>query len=184
MQKVVIVGCGGAGKSTLARQLGERLNLPVVHLDALFWEPGWQMISKAEEQVKLDNILGRPAWIIDGNYGSSMAVRFAAADTLIFLDFPTRICLWRVIKRYLKYRGTSRPDMSEGCPEKLDLRFLGWILGYRSFTRPQVLKKIEAFAPDCTVHILRTPAAVSAFLAGLSTTKALTVYRGMHQLVT
>ncbi len=168
MKKVVIVGCGGAGKSTLARQLGHVLGLPVIHLDAKFWQPGWRMISKANEQAILQNIISQDAWIIDGNYQSTIPIRFAAADTIIFLDFSPLLCLWRILKRYRQYRGTTRPDMSEGCPEKLDWSFLGWILSYRHVSRPVVLKRLMDYADNRSVLIFKNPGQVDAFIEQLA----------------
>lgn len=127
MKKIAIVGCGGAGKSTLARQLSDILHLPVLHLDKVFWQPGWKTLPKEEEQKILEEVAMRDEWIIDGNYKGTMPTRFEAADTIIFLDFSTLLCLHRVIKRYFKYRGTTRPDMTAGCPEKLDWEFISWI---------------------------------------------------------
>ena len=96
MKKIAIVGCGGAGKSTLARQLGWLLGLPVIHLDAEFWKPGWQMIAKVDEQRA-----HKQSWsVLTGLLTATTLVyapAFAAADTIIFLDFPTLLCLWRVI---------------------------------------------------------------------------------------
>lgn len=173
MKKIVIVGCGGAGKSTLARELGQRLQLPVVHLDSVFWKPGWVMISKDEERSRLAELLTEPAWIVDGNYNATMPVRFAAADTIIFLDFPVWVCLWRVLKRWLMYRGRSRPDMSPGCPEKLNWQFLGWICLYRPVYRPKVLSRITTYAENRRVFIFRHPRQVADFLRTLTSGKPL-----------
>ncbi|MCX6218513.1 DNA topology modulation protein [Spirosoma sp.] len=168
MRKIVIVGCGGAGKSTLARQLGEVLHLPVVHLDAQFWKPGWKMISKAEEIIVLNQLTNQSSWIIDGNYNATMELRFEAADTIIFLDFPVLLCFRRVIKRFITYRGKSRPDMSPGCPEKVNWRFLGWILTYKYLNRPQVLKRINEHLDNRTVLIFKQPRQLKTFLSSLA----------------
>src|SRR5436190_2972633 len=113
VQRVMIIGSGGAGKSVLARELGERLGLPVYHLDALLWRPGWVMRPKDEERALFEELVRRDAWIIDGNYGAgqSLELRLAAADTVIFLDLPRILCLGRSLKRWLTWRGRTRPDM-------------------------------------------------------------------------
>lgn len=167
MKRIAIVGCGGAGKSTLARQLGEILHLPVIHLDKEFWQPGWKMRPREEEHKILEKIARQDEWIIDGNYQSTMSTRFEVADTIIFLDFPTLLCLRRIIKRFFKYRGTTRPDMTEGCPEKLDLEFIFWILSYRKSYRPIVLEKMAQYAPNRKVLIFQQPAQVELFLTDI-----------------
>jgi adenylate kinase family enzyme len=167
MKRIAIVGCGGAGKSTLAHQLGTILRLPVIHLDKEFWQPGWKMRPKEEEQEILEKTAKQDEWIIDGNYQATMSTRFEAADTIIFLDFPTLLCLWRVIKRFFKYRGTTRPDMTEGCPEKLDWEFIGWIIGYRQSYRPTVLKKIVQYSTNRQILIFTKPKQIIQFLADL-----------------
>lgn len=168
MKKIVIVGCGGAGKSTLAQQLGKLLGLPVIHLDAVFWKAGWRIIAREEQKKALQTMLGGESWIIDGNYRSTMAIRFTAADTIIFLDFHPLLCLWRVLKRYKHYRGSTRPDMSEGCLEKVDWQFIGWILSYRQLYRPMVLKQLAEQTGHRSIVILKHPKQVDAFLKQLT----------------
>ncbi|MES2626184.1 MAG: AAA family ATPase, partial [Pseudomonadota bacterium] len=90
MQRIAIIGCGGSGKSTLANTLGQKLGLPVHHLDQLYWRPTWIETPKAEWESLQQQLCNQPAWIIDGNYGGTMDLRLAAADTVIFLDMPTR----------------------------------------------------------------------------------------------
>jgi len=111
MKKIVLIGSGGSGKSTLARKLGEKLKINVYHLDALFWKPNWISVPK-DEQIKVQNDLVKTeGWIIDGNYGGTMDIRLNAADTIIFLDTPRTICVYRAFKRLLKYRNKTRPDI-------------------------------------------------------------------------
>ncbi len=99
MQRVAIIGSCGAGKTTLAKSLGERLDLPVIHLDAHYWQPGWQATDADEWQKIQQKLVKGDRWIIDGNYGSTMDIRLTAADTIVWLDFSRYLCLWRVFKR-------------------------------------------------------------------------------------
>ncbi|WP_337041710.1 DNA topology modulation protein [Emticicia sp. 17c] len=164
IKRISVVGCSGAGKSTLARQLAEALALPVVHLDAELWQPGWKMVPKDKELAIVKNLISKDKWIIDGNYHSTMPIRFAATEAIILLDFSTWLCLKRVIQRFFRYKGTTRPDMREGCPEKLDWEFIIWILSFRHRQRPLVLKHINAHKNNCHVLVFRNPKQVVAFL--------------------
>ena len=135
MERVIIIGCGGAGKSTLARKLGEKTGLPVVHLDKLFWKPGWVESAKAEIDEIIRREMEQPRWIMDGNYNRTLAQRIARCDTVIYLDFSRIACLLGVIKRVLTTYGTVRPDMGAGCPERFDLEFLKWVWNFNKNKR-------------------------------------------------
>lgn len=165
MNKVAIIGCGGAGKSHLARRLGDILGLPVIHLDAIFWHPGWVRTPKDEWQRTVETLVRREDWIMDGNYGGTIDIRLAAADTIIFLDFPRLLCLQRVIGRQFRYGGRSRPDLAEGCVERIkpDREFFSWIWNYRHARRPGILEKLVSLS-DKNVFILRRPRDVERFL--------------------
>ena len=116
MQRILIVGPCGAGKSTLAAQLGPILGLPVFHMDQLNWQPGWVESSKDEIREKLAAITATESWIIDGTYGGTLAPRLERADTVLYLDYPIRLCIARLLKRIWTWRGKARPDMTEDCP--------------------------------------------------------------------
>jgi adenylate kinase family enzyme len=170
MRKIIVVGSGGSGKSTFARRLGEILGIEVVHLDKEYWRPGWVETPKDVWRERVERLAGGDSWIIDGNYSGTLDVRLAACDTVVFLDLPRAVCLWRVLKRSLTLRGRIRPDMAEGCAEKLDLNYLGfllWVWNYPSRTRPKVFELIEKHARGKRVVRLRSPAAVERFLAEL-----------------
>lgn len=165
MKRILVIGSGGAGKSTLARQLGGRLGLPVVHLDALHWKPGWIEPSKSDWAATVDMAVARDAWVMDGNFSGSLERRLAACDAVVFLDLPRTTCVWRAIKRVLRYRNETRPDMAPGCPERFDLKFLLWIWNYRTTSRPKVVRLLGERGGDIRVIRLRSQAEVDHFLA-------------------
>ena len=169
MQRAAIIGSCGAGKSTLARTLGEKLNLPVIHLDAYYWQPGWQETeARRWHQIQQELIKG-DRWIIDGNYGNTMDVRLAAADTIIWLDFNRYVCLGRVIKRYLQYFGKTRPDMAAKCPERLNYEFLQYVWNFPKIHRPKIASKLAQDRGNKQIVILQSPHQVSNLLQRIST---------------
>ena len=167
MERVIIIGCGGAGKSTLARQLGEQLKLPVVHLDKLFWRPGWVQVSADEFDTLHRQELSKEKWIIDGNFNRTIQERIACCDTVIYLDFSRFACLWGVIKRNITNRGKVRPDMGEGCPEQIDFEFLKWVWTFNHNKRDHYHKMLSQ-ATHAQVIILKNRRAVKRFLHSLS----------------
>jgi adenylate kinase family enzyme len=166
MRRVLVIGCGGAGKSTLAVELGRRLNLPVVHLDRLFWKPGWVQVPTDEWTKTVGELVQEDAWVMDGNYGGTLPVRLDRADTVIYFDFPTWLCLWRVVRRRIVFHGKTRPDVGPGCPEQIDWEFLTWIATFRRKRRPEILKALEG-REGLDVVVLRSPLDARRFLAGL-----------------
>jgi len=167
MQRVLVIGHCGAGKSTLAAKLGSILKLPVVHLDQYFWKPGWVETEQDAWQEAVRRLVSGEQWIIDGNYDRTLDIRLPRADTVILLDFPTRICMWRIMKRVISGFGRTRPDLAPGCPEKIDLEFLRWAWRFRRDVRPRVFAALEKFYQGGELIILATPAEVSAFLSSL-----------------
>ena len=163
MEKIVIIGCGGAGKSTLARALGDKLDLPVVHLDKLFWRPGWVHIPREEFDALLEQELAKDTWIIDGDFERTVPRRLQFADTVIYLDFSRFACLTGVLHRVISTYGKVRPDMGEGCPERFDWEFIQWIWNYRKNKRPRIYRLLEN-AENVDVHILKNRRQLRRFL--------------------
>lgn len=164
MKKVLVIGSGGAGKSTFSRRLSQILKIEVLHLDQLYWHPGWIETPMPEWRERIQEMLQRDAWIMDGNYSGTLDIRLEACDTVIFLDIARRVCLWRALKRVLMYRRGRRPDMAEGCDERFDLEFMQWIWNYPKRTRPKVLKLLDEHAQRKNLTRLRTQAEVENFL--------------------
>jgi adenylate kinase family enzyme len=156
-KRIAIIGCCGAGKSTLARTLGEKLNLPVIHLDSYYWQPGWQESEQDKWLAIQQELIKGDRWIIDGNYGSTMDTRLARANTIIWLDFNRYLCLWRVIKRYLLYAGSTRPDMAKGCPEKFNWEFLQYVWNFSQAHRLKIVEKLTKYQANKQIIILQNP---------------------------
>jgi adenylate kinase family enzyme len=147
LERIAVIGAPGAGKSTLALRLGELLDLAAYHLDRLFWRPNWVRTPREEWEAVQQELVQQDSWIIDGNYGNTLRIRAEAADTIIDLDFPRLLCLMRVVRRTLS--NSPRPDMTDGCDEKLDweyLKFLWYVWTFPQRERPgmeRVLNSID-----------------------------------------
>jgi adenylate kinase family enzyme len=163
MKRVLIIGSGGAGKSTLARRLGRETGIEVIHLDKLYWRPNWTEPSKDEWKRTVSAELAKDSWIIDGNFGGTMEMRLKACDAVVFLDLPRAVCLGRVLKRRISCGKNGRPDMAEGCNEKLDLKFLGWVWNFGRDTKPRIEFRLREFARDIPVFRLRSAREANAF---------------------
>lgn len=172
MQRIVILGNAGSGKSTLARALGKRLAVPVVHLDRLFWEPGWVEPDPQQFRLRVADAVASDAWVCEGNYARrTFDLRLPRAQLIIWLDTPRLTCFLRVIVRSLLNR--PRPDLAVGCSEKLDkafLTFLKFVWTFDHAYRPGVEAVREATGPQVPVIHLRTNRQIAAFVQGLTLT--------------
>ena len=170
MQRVAIIGPGGAGKTTLALELGRRTGLPVVHLDRVYWRAGWVEPPAADWARDHREALSGDAWIADGNYGSTMVERLARADTVVLMDAPLALCVARLARRQLRTLGRGRPDLPPGCVERLDVRetlaFWRYVWRYRRDRLPTVLERIRRSNAG-RVEVLRSSDDVRRFLASV-----------------
>ena len=172
MRKVLVIGSGGAGKTALALQVGEITGLPVVHLDRLYWEPGWTVPDRDVWHQRLQDAMSRDEWILDGNYSATIDIRLAEADTVLFLDFPPLICIRRVVKRYMRHRGEARPDMAPGCEERLTLGFLHWIWTFRARRRDGLNRTLRKHSRNAYVIVLRSQKECDCYVEELVAKKA------------
>ena len=168
MKRVLVIGPGGSGKSTFAKRLGQILGIDVKHLDSFYWRAGWTKPAEEDWINQVNELTSGESWILDGNFGGTLALRVERCDTIIFLDMPRILCLWRVTKRRLTYRNRSRPDMADGCKEKIDLEFVDWVWNYSSRSRPRVLKLLQENKARKKIVWLRSNAEVERFLRSVS----------------
>ena len=152
MERVMIIGSGGAGKSALARELGLRTGLPVFHLDAFYWKPGWEPTPREEWVQRVEELASEARWIIDGNYSNTMDYRLKHADTIIFLDYSKWMNLYGIVKRRFIYQNKARPDMSEGCKERLDWAFIKWVWKFEKEKAPALREKLQGISHKEMYH--------------------------------
>ena len=142
MEKVIIIGCPGSGKSTFGRKLKHITGLPLYHLDMMFWNEDKTTVSKEIFIERLHEVMSNPKWIIDGNYGSSMEMRIKECDTVFFLDYPTEICIDGIKER----SGKPRSDMPWIENDNTDEEFISFIKNYNTESRPKVVRLLEKYS--------------------------------------
>ena len=160
MKKVIVIGCPGSGKSTVSRALHNKTGIPLYHLDMMYWNSDKTTVEKSVFLKRLSDILEKDEWIIDGNYGSTMELRMAVCDTVIFLDYPLDVCLDGIKER----RGKPRSDMPWIETEE-DAEFIEFIKNYNEQQKPKVLELLEKYS-DKSIIILESREQADMFLNG------------------
>lgn len=163
MNKIMIVGSPGSGKTTLALKLSRLTGIPVIHLDKLFWREGWNHVSREEFDELLKKALSGEKWIIDGNYGRTLDIRLQHADTVIFLACNRLLCLFRVLKRTVISYGKTRFDMGDGCPERFDFEFIKYVWSFDKKSITEKLKKSD----NINVAVIKNNRSLKRFLKEL-----------------
>lgn len=158
MERVVIVGPGGSGKSVLARRLGRAWGLPVRHLDAVFWGPGWQPTPPEVWQGVVEGLASGERWIIEGGYAEVLDVVLPRTQLAVVLDLPRRVTIRRIVLRPLRWRNRGKADLPRGMHHVVDRENLGWAWHWPDRDRARVLAALDGF-PGQTV-VLRSPADV------------------------
>lgn len=166
MNKIMVIGVSaGAGKSTFARRLGEMTGIEVTHLDRLYWKPNWVEASLEEFSAAQQQVVQKERWIIEGNYAGTVNIREPYADTVIYLELPLRVCLYRVLKRRVQFHGKVRKDIGEGCKEKMDMAFLKFIVTTYGARKKKTVERMQCYAQEGkAVHYLKTTAQIEGFL--------------------
>jgi len=166
VNRIAIVGCGGSGKSHLARALGSALAITPVHLDALYYDQDWNPLPPARFAAVQEDLVTGSRWIIDGNYAATLPIRLRAADTVIFLDLPAWSCLAGIARRRLRYRGGQHA--AAGVYDRITWSFIRYITGYRQAMAPRVRGLIAEHAPGAEVVILRSRRGARRYLSGIT----------------
>jgi adenylate kinase family enzyme len=160
-QRIMIIGPSGSGKSTLARALGDKLGLPVIHMDPFYFKPGWEQRPRPETDAMAVGAARGERWVVEGNNSSTFDAR---ADLIVVLYLGRWRCFWRVIWRTLRYYGRNRPDMAVNCPERFERAFIfDWVLNYDTHSLPKAQVLIERWAGKRAILQLSSAAEINAF---------------------
>ncbi|MCB0414649.1 MAG: hypothetical protein KDD50_09975 [Bdellovibrionales bacterium] len=137
--------------------MSRKTQLPLIHLDQQYWNPGWVETSAEEWRKKIIDLVEQDEWIMDGNYASTFNLRFPKADTIIYLDYSRPVALYRALKRTLKLHGKVRQDMASDCPERFNWEFLQYVWSFHKLHRPKIETALLDLSKDQTLYRIADP---------------------------
>ena len=167
MQRLLVIGISGAGKSTFTRALAAKTGLPIIHLDTEFWQPGWKITPRERWRPKVAELIEREVRIMDGNFGATLDLRLPRADAVVWFDYPRLLCIGRALWRVITHYGRARDDLAPGCPEKFDLEFLRYIWDFNAKTRLQIVTMLAEHGRHLRPVVFRRDRDVARFLDDL-----------------
>ncbi len=165
MNRIMVIGCGGSGKTTISTKLNEISGIELIHLDQQYWLPNWVEPNKSDWRDRVSKLSEKERWIIDGNYGGSMDIRLNKANTIIFMDRNRWLCLYRVFMRVIANYGKTRKDMGEACVEKFSWKFMLYIYNYNKTKKPGILDKLNRLKKSKEIVILTSNKEIKNYLA-------------------
>ncbi len=167
MKRIIIIGICGAGKSTFAKKLSEKLEIELFHLDKIYWKPNWVERKKEDFDTNLKAIIEKETWIIDGNYKRTMKLRIKRADTVIFLDYSTSTAMFRVFKRRFQFMFKQREDVAVGCKENINWEFLKYVYNFKKDQRPEIMKILDKLNEEKQLIIFKNDKQANLFFKAL-----------------
>jgi adenylate kinase family enzyme len=177
MQRILVMGSSGSGKSTFARRLAKATGLPFVSLDALYWQPGWQPSEPESFGLRVTEAARAPGWIMDGNYTKFAGeLRREWADTVIWFDLPRYVCMSGIMARIAGSYGRVRPEMAPGCPERIDVEFLRYVWTYRQQQRPKLLEFFAGLRSDQALICFNRRKQAESYLAAAMPASPATIH--------
>ncbi|MBR1086220.1 AAA family ATPase [Bradyrhizobium manausense] len=168
MRRIIVVGSQGSGKTRLARRLGRKLGLPVIHLDVLYWRPGWTPSDTSSFRARVAEAIASDAWIVDGSFsGLAFDLTLAHAELLVVIERPRWLCQWRILWRSAFHRDTARPDLPAGCPEQFDWKLMREAWRYDVERAPVIEAERIRYNAGVPVVRLRSDRDIAEFVAVL-----------------
>lgn len=152
MERILIIGSNGAGKSTFSFRLAEKTGLPLIHIDQLYWRGSWDVTPEDEFDRQVQAEAQKPRWIIEGNNLRSLAQRLTCADTVFWFEFPPPLCVLNILRREWTYRGRVRPDMPDQCVSHWDVNFLKSVWAFNRKNHRRITSMLQKAA---NIHVIR-----------------------------